>query len=235
MITTFLIGLLASSALSAQTPTLSDTGSYSFGGVLENSYIEHLVQDGEYIALLAKRYYGSEDYWTNIWNDNPQVTDVSHVEAGSVLKVRKNKTVLPETLSSGLSARLSTVYQYTGDNTVEVSVETIVAPVQQVQSQQPAPASTGTGNAPTVLNEEQITYLGQCEAGMDPAKNTGNGYYGAFQFSYGTWKSMGTGYERADMAPLEVQKEAVQRLVARSSIFTQFPGCAKKMRSIGLI
>ena len=99
------------------------------------------------------------------------------------------------------------------------------APVQQAA----APA------VPNVISEEAITYLGTCEAGMDPAKNTGNGYYGAFQFSYGTWKSMNTGYERADLAPIEVQKAAVQKLLSRSSIYTQFPGCAKKMRSAGLI
>jgi hypothetical protein len=85
------------------------------------------------------------------------------------------------------------------------------------------------------LTEEQITYLGNCEAGMNPTRNSGNGYYGAFQFSYGTWKSMNTGYERADMAPIEVQKDAVQRLVQRSSIYTQFPGCSRKMHAAGLI
>ncbi len=88
---------------------------------------------------------------------------------------------------------------------------------------------------PRVLTEDQVTFLGTCEAGMDPAKNTGNGYYGAFQFSHGTWRSMNTGYERADLAPIEVQKDAVQRLVQRSSIFTQFPACANRMRSIGMI
>lgn len=100
---------------------------------------------------------------------------------------------------------------------------------------QPTQAPVAQPAAPKVLTEEQINFLGSCEAGMDPAKNTGNGYYGAFQFSYGTWKSMGTGYERADLAPIEVQKEAVQRLVGRSSIYGQFPACANRMRNAGLI
>lgn len=105
----------------------------------------------------------------------------------------------------------------------------------QVPELTPTPLPLDTSNSPKSLNEEQIQFLGRCEAGMDPAKNTGNGYYGAFQFSYGTWQSMNTGYERADMAPLEVQIDAVQRLLARSSIYTQFPGCAKLMQSQGLI
>lgn len=70
--------------------------------------------------------------------------------------------------------------------------------------------------------------LGDCESGNDPAKNTGNGYYGAFQFSIGTWNSMGTGYDRADHAPYGVQLDAAKRLQARSG-WGQWPGCAAKL------
>lgn len=99
----------------------------------------------------------------------------------------------------------------------------------------PTQVAVDLSNSPQSLTPEQITFLGNCEAGMDPTKNTGNGYYGAFQFSYGTWQSMNTGYERADLAPLEVQIDAVQRLLQRSSIYTQFPACARKMQSLGMI
>jgi hypothetical protein len=85
------------------------------------------------------------------------------------------------------------------------------------------------------LSQEQITYLGNCESGMTATRNSGNGFYGAFQFTIGTWNAMGTGYARADMAPLDVQISAVQKLLSRSSIYSQFPGCARKMASIGLI
>lgn len=107
---------------------------------------------------------------------------------------------------------------------------------------EPTPAATAVPEAqpvvqsvPKILSDEAITFLGNCESGMTATRNSGNGYYGAFQFSISTWNSMGTGYERADLAPLEVQIEAVQRLVARSNIYGQFPACAQKMRSAGLI
>jgi len=32
---------------------------------------------------------------------------------------------------------------------------------------------------------------GACESGNDPTTNTGNGYYGAFQFNLGTWAAAG--------------------------------------------
>lgn len=99
-----------------------------------------------------------------------------------------------------------------------------------------APEPTVAQNPiPTSLSQEAITFLGNCESGMTATRNSGNGYYGAFQFSISTWNSMNTGYERADLAPLEVQIEAVQRLIARSSIYGQFPACAQKMKSLGLI
>lgn len=85
------------------------------------------------------------------------------------------------------------------------------------------------------LSNAQMQFLGNCESGMNPTTNTGNGFYGAFQFTISTWNAMGTGYARADLAPLSVQISAVQKLLSSSSIFTQFPGCANKMRANGLI
>lgn len=237
MIITLFAGILASSVLTTSlpaTPNPAPIPSYSFSQVLEQAeYSQYIVQEGDYLSMIAKEYYGDEDYWTNIWNDNPELENALVLEPNWVLKIRNNKTILPEDLKHELEARLSiqpdTTYTYSQDSGAGIVPSIAVA---QPQVQQPAASQ---GSSPQVLNDAQINYLGNCEAGMDPAKNTGNGYYGAFQFSAGTWNSMGTGYARADQAPIEVQKEAVQRLVARSSIYTQFPGCARKMQSAGII
>ncbi len=85
------------------------------------------------------------------------------------------------------------------------------------------------------LSAAQINFLGNCESGNNPATNTGNGFYGAYQFTIPTWNAMGTGYARADMAPLDVQTAAVQKLLSGSSIWSQFPGCASKMSAAGLL
>lgn len=117
---------------------------------------------------------------------------------------------------------------------VTPAVQSVAVSIEDV-SPTPAVQPVELSESPASLTDEQIQFLGNCEAGMDPTKNTGNGYYGAFQFSYGTWNSMNTGYERADMAPLEVQVDAVQRLLQRSSIYNQFPGCARQMAAQGII
>lgn len=90
-----------------------------------------------------------------------------------------------------------------------------------------------TNNANANSGLRQITgdiweALRNCEAGGDYTRNSGNGYYGAYQFSASTWRSMGTGYERADLAPPAVQDDAAQRLQARSG-WGQWPACTRKL------
>lgn len=96
-------------------------------------------------------------------------------------------------------------------------------------------AKASTVSTTGVLSATAINALGMCESGMTATRNSGNGFYGAFQFSIGTWNSMNTGYARADLAPIEVQIGAVQKLLARSSIYGQFPACARQLAAQGLI
>lgn len=85
------------------------------------------------------------------------------------------------------------------------------------------------------LNEEQMNALGFCESGMTADRNSGNGFYGAFQFMPSTWRSVTGRSDMPHQAPLSVQKEAVQKLLSQSSIFTQFPSCARQMRADGIL
>ena len=152
-----------------------------------------------------------------------------------MLKIRVEKPSEPEKLFAHLEAQNDKLTDEKnaaylakigyGGTPVPVVTQPTVTQAPVVQSAQ----------VPSTISDEALTYLGNCEAGMNPTRNSGNGYFGAFQFSYGTWKSLNTGYERADLAPLEVQKAAVQQLLSRSSIYHQFPACARKMQSAGLI
>lgn len=138
--------------------------------------------------------------------------------------------------SPGTKGQARVTYEITYHNNTEVRRKkiksvTLLEPVTEyvTRGAKNAPSSNGP------LSPAQIQFLGNCEAGMNPTRNSGNGYYGAFQFSAGTWNAMNTGYARADLAPLDVQIQAVQRLLSRSSIFGQFPGCANQMVTAGLL
>lgn len=230
ILTTFLATALLVSPISAPQKPPQQTSLVR--NLPDGTFAGHIVQPGEYLMSIAKDYYGDEDYWTNIWNDNTWIADSANLESNWVLKIRKEKTKNPEELKSELAERIAQEAPVPTEEVPQVQAAAINMPVIPTQV---VAAPVATSNAPHSLTDEQINYLGSCEAGMNPARNSGNGYYGAFQFSYGTWKSMGTGYERADLAPIDVQKAAVQRLVARSSVFSQFPGCSRKMRSAGMI
>lgn len=72
--------------------------------------------------------------------------------------------------------------------------------------------------------------LRRCESGGDYAINTGNGYYGAYQFTEATWNHWQTGYARADLAPPDVQDATIIKNTNASSggLTTQNPGCYQK-------
>ncbi len=70
--------------------------------------------------------------------------------------------------------------------------------------------------------------LRQCESGGDYTINTGNGFYGAYQFTAQTWRAMGTGYAFANQAPYWVQDAAAQKL-QRMSGWGQWPACTRML------
>ena len=85
-------------------------------------------------------------------------------------------------------------------------------------------AGAGAASAAT---REEFRRLAQCESGGNYAINTGNGYYGAYQFALGTWRSLGdSGYPH--QAPPHVQDEAAAKLQARSG-WGQWPACSRKL------
>jgi hypothetical protein len=69
--------------------------------------------------------------------------------------------------------------------------------------------------------------LRNCEAGGRYDRNSGNGYYGAYQMSAGTWRSLGF-KGLPHQAPPEVQDEAARKLQARSG-WGQWPACSRRL------
>ena len=69
--------------------------------------------------------------------------------------------------------------------------------------------------------------LRQCESGGRYNINTGNGFYGAYQFLPRTWRGLGfPGLPH--QAPPEMQDEAARKLQARSG-WGQWPACSRRL------
>lgn len=141
--------------------------------------------------------------------------------------------------TAGKNGQQTVTYEIVMKNGEEVSRKRISSVVTKQASKQVEVVGTKSKSNFSYkggpLSDAQINALGQCESGMNPATNTGNGFSGAFQFSAPTWNNMGTGYAYAHQAPLDVQKQAVQKLLSGSSIYSQFPSCARQMSASGIL
>jgi hypothetical protein len=100
------------------------------------------------------------------------------------------------------------------------------APVPVPAPMTPAPASPAPAG-PLVPSAAVWAELRQCESGDNYAINTGNGYYGAYQFSASTWAALGYPGLPNQAAPA-VQDQAAQRLEAMRG-WEPWPGCSAKL------
>jgi hypothetical protein len=69
--------------------------------------------------------------------------------------------------------------------------------------------------------------LRHCESGGNYQANTGNGYYGAYQFDLSTWHSLGNSGRPSDASPA-VQDAAAQKLASQRG-FSPWPLCGRGM------
>jgi transglycosylase-like protein len=93
----------------------------------------------------------------------------------------------------------------------------------------PAPAPTPKPVTAAARPSDDLIWqrLRNCEAGGRYERNSGNSYYGAYQMSAGTWRSLG--YKGLPhQAPPEVQDEAARKLQARSG-WGQWPACSRRV------
>lgn len=100
-------------------------------------------------------------------------------------------------------------------------------PEPVAKAAEPAPKAAAEPKADVVATSGVWAQLAQCESGGNPATNTGNGYYGLYQFSLPTWQAMG-GSGLPSEASASEQTMRAQKLQQQSG-WGQWPGCAAKL------
>ncbi len=101
------------------------------------------------------------------------------------------------------------------------------APARSSSSSSSSSGSSGGSSGGSVPTGDVWAALAQCESGGNPSTNTGNGYYGMYQFSLSTWQSVGGTGLPSDASAAEQTKRA-QILQARAG-WGQWPHCAAKL------
>jgi len=112
--------------------------------------------------------------------------------------------------------------------TTERPVVTAPAPSSSSSSESSDDSDSGSGSSGGGSTSSGVwAALAQCESGGNPSTNTGNGYYGLYQFSLGTWQSLGGSGLPSEASAAE-QTRLAQALQARSG-WGQWPACAAKL------
>jgi peptidoglycan hydrolase-like protein with peptidoglycan-binding domain len=84
--------------------------------------------------------------------------------------------------------------------------------------------TVGTAHA---ASADDFYRLRVCESGNNYATNTGNGYYGAYQFALGTWRALGYSGLPSSASPA-TQDAAARRLQAAYG-WGQWPACSRML------
>jgi hypothetical protein len=88
-------------------------------------------------------------------------------------------------------------------------------------------ATAAAAHAAAPPTDENFAKLRWCESHNNYWANSGNGYYGAYQFSASTWHALGYS-GTADQWPWWVQNDAAARLQSQRG-WSPWPGCARAM------
>ena len=130
-----------------------------------------------------------------------------------------------EVKQAGENGKKNVTYEVEMKNGVEVSRKEIASVVTKEPKKQIEIVGTKSSTSFSGSFSEALARLRSCEGSY--ASNTGNGYYGAYQFDKRTWGNYG-GYELASDAPAAVQDEkAWQTYKARG--WQPWPTCKVKM------
>jgi hypothetical protein len=118
--------------------------------------------------------------------------------------------------------------------TVQNEVAPAPAPAQPSPSPSPQPAPSQPAPTPSqggAVSGGVWLQLRTCESGDNYAENTGNGFYGAYQFSQQTWNGLGLS-GLPSSAPPAVQDQAAMRLQAEDG-WAPWPACSAALGLAG--
>jgi LysM repeat protein len=145
------------------------------------------VQSGDSLSLIAQAQ--ALESWVPLWNANTSVEHPDMIYPGQQLVVPEGPT--PERpLPAGAIAQPAPV----------AAVQQPVRSNGAVRSAAPANYAAGAGGI--------LARIRQKESGGNYATNTGNGYYGAYQFDLQTWRGVGGSGLPSQASPAEQDMRA---------------------------
>src|SRR4051812_24807496 len=88
-------------------------------------------------------------------------------------------------------------------------------------------AGAGLAPAAHAATADDFARLRACESGGNYSTNTGNGFYGAYQFDLGTWQGLGHSGRPSDASPA-TQDSAARELQSERG-WSPWPACSRRL------
>lgn len=211
------------------------TQATTVGEMLEKKSIKMESQDELSVALDTPITPGMT---VELWRNGKQTLTEEQVVPFTTEKVQDaaREVGYREIRTQGADGKRSVVYEIDIQNGREVSRKEIqsmmsVEPKKQVEV-------IGTKNKYSGTLNEWLLALRTCETGGVYTRNSGNGYYGAYQFLPATWDSIARKTGRPDLVgvrpdranPADQDSLVIANAKASSGgLSTQHPGCYKKL------
>ncbi|MBL8159145.1 DUF348 domain-containing protein [Candidatus Saccharibacteria bacterium] len=126
----------------------------------------------------------------------------------------------------GKPGKKMVTYEVTLKNGQEVARKEIQSVVTEQPKKQVQVVGAKRGSVDAAL-ADAMARLRQCEAGGRYDRNSGNGYYGAYQYDVSTWAGYG-GFRLPSEAPPAVQDAKAAETYGRRG-WSPWPGCTRKL------
>ncbi len=172
-----------------------------------------------------------------LWRNGIQMTTIDEDVAFPVEQIKDadRPVGFRETKTPGVKGSRTVTYEINTQNGVEVSrkeINSIITkqPVKEV-------IIVGTKNNYSGSLNEWLLALRTCETGGNYTRNSGNGYYGAYQFLPSTWNSIARKTGRSDLvgvmphlaSPADQDAMVIANTNMTAGLSTQHPGCYAKL------
>jgi len=195
------------------------------------THITYTTKPGDTIRKIAREQYGSELYWSVIWNDNTELTDPAVIHSGLTLVIRTSTPSEVEELARAIPSKAPTP-------TPESDVDTEVATVFQEAIQTGSPV----GNFASTYIEAGIKYgipwqilyaMHKVESGLhDGPVDSGVGPQGPLQFLPSTWTLHGVDGNGDGQADIN---SAVDAIYSAANYLSKHPTIEAGLNSYGRI
>lgn len=198
---------------------------------LRSIAINQYMQDTQTVQLTA--FWGSPDVMATTATYRQLATTSESNAIGTFSEaataVQQEEGVLAGERAAASAAYSSETSRYSA---LQAAAQSLQAQLAKVRAQQAALAAQGPPAGVQLSNlvssdssyAEDMYRLRVCESGDNYQDNTGNGYYGAYQFSMSTWQGLGYSGLPSDAPP--AQQDAGATTLQHEHGWGEWPACA---------